>query len=180
MKDSFSQLLHSYWKITFMNDYCIDLVPRWAWEHPETLTHLFLKPPTPYTQLWIHLCLCCAVSLTLPWRRCVLSRCYLLSAGGPTWNLCLSLFFLYWHLDLDIFVEIHLAIYRRESISGLCSVSLIYMAAFLSFLFLFFFLLNLTACKIAIPQPGIKPGPQSCKYRALTTELPGNPIYICP
>ena len=105
----------------------------------EMLTHMFVKPPTPYTQLWIHLCLCCAVSLTLPWRRCVLSRCYLLSAGGPTWNLCLSLFFLYWHLDLDIFVEIHLAIYRRESISGLCSVSLIYMAAFLSFLFLFFF-----------------------------------------
>ena len=162
MKDSFSQLLHSYWKITFMNDYCIDLVPRWAWEHPETLTHLFVKPPTPYTQLWIHLCLCRAVSLTLPWRCCVLSRCYLLSAEGPTWNLRLPLFFLYWHLDLDIFIEIHLAIYRRESISSLCSVSLIYMAVFLSFLFLFFFFFFCWSSQLArlqFPNPGSNQGP---------------------
>ena len=71
--------------------------------------------------------------------------------------------FIWLYIDVDLF---------------LVSV-LFHWSIWLPFFLSFFLLLNLTACKTAIPQRGIKPGPQSCKHQALTTELPGNPVYIC-
>ena len=81
--------------------------------------------------------------------------------------------------DLDIFVEIHLAVYRRGSISGLCSVSLIYMAGFL------FFCWTSQLARLQFPNQGssqgpshvsTKPWPLNCQGTPSTSVLSTNPF----